>query len=468
MPMLVGPLNYKPRMSIRSTANAVKGTYVSPENAYQQADIPPYMQDVEHGYSSDQFLIEDRNERIFQDINLPCTDNSATAQRLEKIALMRTRYQGRGTLICSMRAYEAVALDVIQFSHPRYGWVNKNFEVLESRFVMNKQGKVPTLAVELDIAETDSSVYDWSTSEQLTPQGYAQPDNMSGVNTVSPPEALSLYSGPGAVIGGVTYPDTVSVGADGIARNSLYVLWTPPNDSFVTQGGQIEVQFQLNGAAEWITVGKFHGATNACYVNNVSDGLAYNVQIRAINVAGYTSEWVLAGPETLSSVTSSIAVAAISGLSLGVIAGTLAASKVTGLASVATTGLIAASAITSGTLPTATLPAVLAALNAGGISGATVTAGATGQVGTGATATVSGGGLSGKITLTTGTGTLTGGTICTLTFPTAFTTAPNGVVAVNGAAIPDLEWATSTSALTLSVTAALAPSTTYNIGYSLS
>jgi hypothetical protein len=464
---LIGSFQFK-RMSIRDLANGIKGTYVSPENDYQQADIPPYMQDVEHGYSSDQFLIEDRNERIFQDVNLPCTDNSATAQRLEKIALMRTRYQLRGTIRCSLRAYQAVALDVIQLSHPRYSWVNKYFEVLESRFVIDKSDGVPTLAVELDLAETDSSIFDWNTSEQLTPQGYSQSDNRSGVNTVSPPEQLTLYSGPGATIGGVTYPNTVSVGADGIKRNSLYVLWLPPNDAFVTQGGQIEVQYQLDGTPDWTTAGKFHGATNNCYINNVSDGLTYNVQIRSINVAGYTSEWVMAGPETLSSVTSSISVAAISGLSLGVIAGTLAASKVTGLASVATTGTIAASAITSGTLPTAALPAVLAQLNAGGTSGATVATGSTAQVGAGATATAIGSGLSGRITLTTGTGSLTGGTICTLTFPTTFTAAPNGVVAVNGAAILDLEWSTSTTALTLSVTAALAPSTTYTIGYSLS
>jgi len=79
--------------------------------------------------------------------------------------------------------------------------------------------------------------------------------------------------------------------------------------------------------------------------------------------------------------------------------------------------------------------------------------------------TVSGSGLSGKTTLTTGTGTLTGGINLHVDVPTAFSAAPNGVVALNGAAIADLEWATSTSALTLSVTAALAPSTTYTIGY---
>jgi hypothetical protein len=202
---LVGPIKWAPRMSIRDTANAIKGVYVSPENGYQQSDIPPYMEDSLHGYSSDQWLIEDKNERIFKEGTFLCTDNSATAQRLAKIDLLRTRFQGRGTIRCSMKAYQAVALDVIQITHPRYGWSNKNFEVLKSDFVMDKSNGVPCLAVELDIAETDPSIYDWSTSEQLTPQGWAYTQNV-GVSVVSPAEQLSLYSGPGATIGGVVYP----------------------------------------------------------------------------------------------------------------------------------------------------------------------------------------------------------------------------------------------------------------------
>jgi hypothetical protein len=446
---LIGPIQLKPRLSIRDTANAVKGTYISPENDYQQADVPPYMQDTEHGYASDQYLIEDNNERIFLEANFPCTDNSATAQRLEKIAMLRLRNQERLTIRCRMVAYQAVALDVVQLSHPRYEWVNKSFEVLGSRFVQDKNNKVPTLAVELDLAATDSSVYDWATSEQLTPQGWAQPDNSAGVTTVSQPEGLSLYSGPGATIGGITYPNTVSKGADGIARNSMYVLWSPPNDAFVTQGGQIEVQYQLNGTSSWVGVGKFHGATNNCFVNNVSDGLAYNVQIRAINVAGYASDWVTAGPETLSSVASTISSAAIPSL-----------------APIATTG--DAGHLTSGTLPTAVLTPELARLDAAGATGAAVTPGATAQVGTGATASASGSGLTGSITLTTGAGTLAAGTICTLTFPAAYPTAPNGVCVANGAPIPGLSWSATTSAITISVATALAPSTSYSIGYSFS
>ena len=109
----------------------------------------------------------------------------------------------RGTVRCSMKAYQAVALDVVQITHPRYTWENENFEVLSSRFVWDKSGDVPIIAVELDLAQTDSTIFDWSVAEQLTPQGYAQPDNV-GNSVCSPPEHVIIYSGPGTVADGVS------------------------------------------------------------------------------------------------------------------------------------------------------------------------------------------------------------------------------------------------------------------------
>jgi hypothetical protein len=296
---LIGGLQWTPRMSIRDTANACKGVYTSPEQDWQQGDVPAYQQDSDHGFATDQYLVEDNGERIYQEMSFLCTTDSATAQRLAKINLLRTRFQGRGTLRCSMKAYQVAALDVIQLTHPRYGWVNKNLEVLKADFGREDINGVPTPYVELSVAETDPSIYDWSVSEQLTPEGWKEPAN-AGTSIVSPPEGLVLYSGPGVTTSGVTYPDTVSVGADGIARNSMYVLWTPPNDAFVTEGGQIEIQYQPAGATTWIEVGKFHGATNSCFINNVSDALSYNVQIRSLNVGNYASDWVSAGPHIVS------------------------------------------------------------------------------------------------------------------------------------------------------------------------
>lgn len=303
---IIGTFTWKPRLSIRETCNAVKGTYVSPENAYQQGDFPAYMQDAAHGYAADSWLAEDQGERIFMETNFPCTVRSATAQRLAKIALLRTRYQMRGTARFTMKAYQAVALDVVQITHPRYGWVNKSFEVLSSRFVWEKSGDVPVIAVELDLAETDTSIYDWSITEELTPQGYAQPSNV-GNSVCTPPEQVSAYSGPGETVNGVTYPSTISTTASGIAVNSIYVRWIQPNDANVVNGGHLEVQWQALGASAWNALANIAPSASSCFINGVTDGAQYNVQVRAVNCAGVPSAWVLAGPITVSSSLSSIA-----------------------------------------------------------------------------------------------------------------------------------------------------------------
>jgi hypothetical protein len=292
---LMGAIDWRPRFSVRDTCNGVKGTYISPENAYQQADFPAYMCDALHGYASDAYLAEDGGERIFKEANFPCTDTAAVAQRLAKIALMRTRWQGRGTIRCSMKAYQAVALDVIQLTHPHYGWTNKNFEVLASRFGVNTDGDHPTPYVELDIAETDSSIYDWTPTEQLTPQGYLQPNNV-GSRICLPPENVIAYSGTGGLLNGYNCPSTVTTRADGTVDNALYIAWTQPNDAHVVHGGHMEVQYQATSASSWTSLGKIDPSAGNAIIASVSDGASYNVQVRAVNSAGVASDWIQATP----------------------------------------------------------------------------------------------------------------------------------------------------------------------------
>jgi len=303
---IIGVFKWKTRLSARETCNGVKGVYCSPENDYQMADFPPYMQDSFHGYDSnpgmaqyqgDGWLAEDNGERIFKDVHLPCTVHPATAQRLAKIELLRTRFQWRGTIRCSMKAYQAVALDVIELSHPRYTWVNETFEVLASRFVWDKSGNTPQIAVELDLAQTDPSVYDWNIGEEMTPQGYSQPSNV-GNSVCVPPNDVTAYSGSGAVINGITYPSTFTIGADGRVQTSIYVRWDQPNDTNVVQGGHIEVQYQLDGASTWTGLTKVDPSVDDLFLTNVTDGAQYNIQVRAVNCAGVPSNWIFEGPVT--------------------------------------------------------------------------------------------------------------------------------------------------------------------------
>jgi Putative phage tail protein len=294
------PVEFKVLLSSRDVANEAKGVFTSPANNWQEADIPAYTQDSLHGYETNQWLLQDNNEILTLVQNLPFTTDVATAQRLLKIFMMRTRFQYRVTVRLSMKAITVIPCDVITITHPRYGWNNETFEVLSATQVIDTQGGNPVMYMQLELALTDPSVYDWSTEEELSATGFFQPDNMGGTHTTAQPNNLTLYTGPGETAGGVTYPNTVNTTASGVATNSIFVTWDAPNDIFVTSGGAIEIQYQLSTVPTWTPAGKVTGDATQFFISPVTDGLSYNVQIRSVNVVGGFSDWVQAGPVLVS------------------------------------------------------------------------------------------------------------------------------------------------------------------------
>jgi hypothetical protein len=179
-----GPVRWRPTVSIRDLYNGVKGTYISPSNKWQATDFPYYAQDSAHGYSGpsiyggDINLAADGGERRWLDIHLPFTISAPTAQRIAKIELLRRRQQGTGTLALNMAGYQFAALDVVAATQAFLGWSGKLLEIAAVRLRAEKQPsegggpEVVVLGCEADVQETDSSVYQWATTEELTPQGF--------------------------------------------------------------------------------------------------------------------------------------------------------------------------------------------------------------------------------------------------------------------------------------------------------
>ena len=207
-----GPFRWRQKAAIRDLYNGVKGTYISPANNWQSSDIPPYAQDTLHGYASgsplydegDANLAADGGDRRWLDIQLPFTISVSTAQRLCKIELLRRRQQGTGTFIFNMALYQVTVLDVIQMTLPILGWNNKLLEVTAHRFKLDRQqiggAEVTLLGTEIDVQETDCSIYDWDPSEELTAHGFQQsslPSNvnrLSGITTAVNPQSGTTYT----------------------------------------------------------------------------------------------------------------------------------------------------------------------------------------------------------------------------------------------------------------------------------
>ncbi|HEY2467975.1 MAG TPA: hypothetical protein VGI45_09035 [Terracidiphilus sp.] len=302
---IVGPIKLDTRLSVAEACNAAKGTYVSAANNYQPSDYPMYQQDSLHGYGTNTWLVEDNNEFIPHNLDLPCTNVSAVAQRLAKIQLMRQRYQMRLNLLCDMTAYQATVTDVIAISIARYTWVNKPFEVLGCELIYDDNGK-PQVALSLAEVDTatssgDSAIYSWTPTEELAITDSLVPNN-TGIRVCVPPHDVVAYSGPGTVISGITYPSTITTGTDGRVQNSIYVRWDTPNDANVEKGGHIEVQYQIDGASTWTGLTKVDPSVSSLFIPNVNDGGNYNVQVRAVNTAGVPSDWISASVTVSSSI----------------------------------------------------------------------------------------------------------------------------------------------------------------------
>jgi hypothetical protein len=280
-----GPFRWKPTVSIRDLYNGVKGTYISPANNWQASDVPAYAQDVAHGYASDANLIADGNERRWLDIQLPFTISPATAQRLCKIELLRRRHQGTGTFRFNMTGYSIAPMDVVTMDLAYFGWSGKQLEVLAHRFTFDRQGEdeLTLLGTEIDVQETDADTYDWSTSEELSPQGYQQPAIPDG-RAPAPPTGLTLQSD----------ADTAVVGPKGKITPAILVSWTAPTDGYVTNGGHIEVRYQLLAASTWTGMPSVNPSVTKVRIVNVTDHEQYTVSIRSVNAGGTPSDWVTA------------------------------------------------------------------------------------------------------------------------------------------------------------------------------
>jgi hypothetical protein len=275
--MLRGAFQWRGSASVTNLFNGVKGTYISPFNNWQPADFPRYAQDTYHGYDSDANLMADGGDRRWLDVQLPFTVSCATAQRIAKIELLRRRHQGTGTFPLSMAAYPYIPMDVIEVDLPFFGWTGKNLDVLESRLKMSDGSddsgtRVPTLSVEIEVQETDESIYAWSVGEELSPEGYQQaivPDN----RTPAAPTDVLLSS----------------------LHSSVFVTWAAPADAYVLNGGHVEVEYQLVASPEglWASAAKMDPTVMRAEIPSLVIGSYYNVRVRSVNAAGVPSAWVI-------------------------------------------------------------------------------------------------------------------------------------------------------------------------------
>lgn len=251
--------------SRRDVFNAVKGTYMGPANNWQAADFPPVV--------SSTFREQDGGLELYKDIELPFTSSVAMAQRIAKVDLFKARQPIAATMPCKLSVWRVQAGDVIAWNSSRYGWTAKPFEVTKTKFeVYTDEEGNPALGVTLELQETASAIYDWTTSEEGTVDP-APNTTLPDPFTVLPPTSLNVAES--------IY--TTRDGAGVKARADL--TWTASEDGFAEM---YQPEYRLWPSGDWVKLPRIAGL--AVTLNDLKPAI-YEFRVATVNVLGVTSSY---------------------------------------------------------------------------------------------------------------------------------------------------------------------------------
>lgn len=254
-----GPISVQTKTSSRDRVNAVKGVFVSEKSEWQPTDFPPQ--------TSTTYYTQDNSIRYWRDVVLPMTTSSSAAQRLARIELQRARQEVTFTARFRLDAMQVRAGDTVMVTLSKFGWSSKVFEVLEWHFVAD--GSPPQLAIEMTMRETASTVYDWSTSDEV------EVDN-TPTTTLPDPFALDAPTNLALTADGTTQ----LIQADGTALPRIKVAWSAPSEEFIQSGGTVGIEYKEQSATTYLTWSTVPGDQTLDFISSdVRIGTGYNVRI---------------------------------------------------------------------------------------------------------------------------------------------------------------------------------------------
>lgn len=261
---LAGPIKVRTRISQRENFSAIKGVYISPENAWQPSDYPVIKSEAARTALG---LVEHK----YRDHNLPFTVSPSMAQRLAKIELLKARQPITVEAVFNLSAFQFQAGDTINLTNERFGWTAKTFEVIEWTLAVEGDQDAPRLVIKTLLRETVSTIYDWSTSEEQTVDD-APNTNLPNAFDIDPP-------GPPAI----TEELYETTNSRGVAVKAL-LSWAASPHAFVSR---YEPSYRLVGATDWIVLPQTSGLTSE--VSDIAPG-TYDFRVRAITGIGTSSD----------------------------------------------------------------------------------------------------------------------------------------------------------------------------------
>ena len=236
--------------------NAIKGVVVNPSNNWQADDVPIV--------TNSTYETQDGGYRIIRDLEQPYTTDLIQAQRINKIALEKSRQGLIVTMPCNYKALQLAIYDTVYLSIDKMGWDEKIFRVIH--WEINADGNFGVV-----LQEETSASYDWS--EEETTIDPAPDTNLPLPWYVAPPGNPQIEE--------ELYNTTDGSGV----KAKAIITWSESPDAF---NARYNAQFRVNGDTDWIPVGDT--ITNNIVVYDVPPGI-YDFRVQAVNYSGVASEW---------------------------------------------------------------------------------------------------------------------------------------------------------------------------------
>jgi hypothetical protein len=246
------------RHSRRDNFNTVKGTFRGEESNWQTTDYPEV--------TNAAFVTADNGQVSTVDIDLPFTDNSIESRRVARIALEGNRQQLLVNASFGLRALAVQVGDNITLTNSRFGWTNKEFQVVSWSFGLTEG---LDLQVSMSLKETAESVFD-----EVDDGVVYERDNTTLVSPFEVPSVgLSATTRTQVIREKLTNIITLTV-SSGASERIDYT----------------EVEFKSSASSTWISLGT--GQLGNFEALDLDDG-NYDFRARAINTFGVKGEWEL-------------------------------------------------------------------------------------------------------------------------------------------------------------------------------
>ena len=244
------------RHSRRNNFNTVKGTFRGEESNWQTTDYPQV--------TNSAFLDADGGQESVADVDLPFTDNSIEARRIARISLERNRQQLTVNASFGLKTLQVQVGDNVRLTNTRFGWDNKEFEVIAWNFGLTDGLDLQT---QMTLRETAESVYD-----EVDDGVVYERDNTT---------LLSPFDVPAVGLAATVRTQVI--------REKLTNIITLNVTSGASERiDHVEAEFKLSSDTDWITLGT--GQLGKFEAIDLEDG-NYDFRARAINTFGIKGEW---------------------------------------------------------------------------------------------------------------------------------------------------------------------------------